>query len=269
MSTRSYLVPHDFSPVGNAATQQALFIAKQTRSHVQLLHITKSDRDIPAAQKKLDEYIKSLNLGPSDPQVTGHIKKGSIFEDIHRMAEELNSNLIVMGTHGAKGMQKVFGSHAMKVITSSGLPFLVVQEGPAIKKIEKIIVPIDLSKESLQIINYAADLAVIFDSEIHVVGEDQADARLSHQIANRVILVKKQFAERKVNSKVELLKGSGSFSGKVIQYCKEVNGDMVAIAYHNERIIAALDKFAQSLLTNELGKPVLIVNSVEVSFGYF
>ena len=269
MSIRSYLVPHDFSSVGDAATKQALFIAKQTHSKLQILHITKSEKDIPQAQKKIDEIIKGLELQSDDPQVEGHVRKGSIFEDINGMANELGSNLIIMGTHGAKGMQKVFGSYAMKVITNSSIPFLVVQDGPPIKKIEKIVAPIDLSKESLQIINYAADLAGAFDAEIHVVGEDRADPRLSHQIANRVILVKKQFAERKVRSKVELLKGSGNFQSKVQNYSSDNKADMIAIAYHNDRIIPQLDRFAQSLLTNELGIPVLIVNSIEVSFGYF
>ena len=267
-NTNTYLVPHDFSEVGDAATQQALFIARQTFSNVMLLHITKNESAIAPAEIKLKEIISKLNLTPKDPKVTGIARKGSIFEDINKMAQELDAHLIVMGTHGAKGMQKVFGSYAMKVVTSSSVPFLIVQNRPAIKKINRIVAPINLSKESLQIINYAADLASVFNSEIHVVGEDHSDPRLSKQIANRVILVKKQFADRSMQSKVELLKGAGSFQKKVTDYCQKNNADMIAIAHYNESVIQ-FNNFAQSMLTNELGIPVLIVSAKEVSFGYF
>ena len=36
-----------------------------------------------------------------------------------------------MGTHGMKGMQKLTGSWALKVIVKSKVPFIVVQDPPA------------------------------------------------------------------------------------------------------------------------------------------
>ena len=56
-----------------------------------------------------------------------------------KLAEQINASAIIMGTHGAKGMQKVFGSFAMKVIISTGVPFMVVQENAIIKDFKNLV----------------------------------------------------------------------------------------------------------------------------------
>jgi molecular chaperone DnaK (HSP70) len=44
-----------------------------------------------------------------------------------------------MGTHGMKGMQKLFGSNAMKVITSTAIPFVVIQQETEAKQLIKVV----------------------------------------------------------------------------------------------------------------------------------
>src|SRR5690554_7875935 len=91
-----------------------------------------------------------------------------------------------MGTHGAVGMQKLFGSYAMKVVVNSSVPFLVVQDGVDHGTLNNIVVPITTSKESLQIINIAGEIAKTFDSSIHVIAEKQSDQRLAQQLKIRI-----------------------------------------------------------------------------------
>ena len=69
-----------------------------------------------------------------------------------------------MGTHGSRGMQKIFGSNAMKVIVSAECPFIVIQKNTKPRDIKSVVVPIDLTKESLQIVNYAGDIANIYNA---------------------------------------------------------------------------------------------------------
>lgn len=267
--SKLYIVPHDFTEVGDAATAQAIFIAKQNKANIQLLHIVSSDKEKASAQKKLDEIVEKnkSNVGLID--MTTKVVKGSIFKDIGGLAEKEHAGLIIMGTHGEKGMQKIFGSYAMKVVTSSSVPLLIVQKRKPLEKIEKIVVPIDLTKESLQIINHASDLAKIFNSEVHVVGEKQSDAILSKQIQNRIIIVENKFREKNISSDIQLLKDTGSFHAKVLKYSKKVNADLIALSYHSESLIPQFDRFAQNLITNEEKVPVLIVNSKEASSLYF
>jgi nucleotide-binding universal stress UspA family protein len=174
-----------------------------------------------------------------------------------------------MGTHGQQGFQKLFRSHAMKVITSCDIPFLIIQKTTEIKDIEKIVVPINLTKESLQIVNLAADVAKIYDATVHVVGAKQNDELLNQQMKNRILIVKKQYEERNVPCMVEFLKDSGSYSNRVMDYSKKNNIDMIAIAYYSESLIPQFDTFAQSLITNLEQLPCLVLNSKPASALYF
>ena len=269
MSSNLFIVPHDFTSVGDAALKYALFMAKPRKTEIELLHIVSNKSNGKAAYEKLTEIIKNLDLQVGDVEVKPVVKVGNIFDDIGKIAESKEARLIIMGTHGAKGMQKLFGSYAIKVVTSSSVPFLVVQDGVEHKQIKNIVVPIDLTKESLQIINVAADIARTFDSEIHVLGETQSDPRLAQQIKIRISLVKKEYQEKNVKSNVNLISGSKSYQHKVLNYAKEVGADMVAMAYHSSSLFPQFDKYTQSLISNDLNIPCLIVNSKLLSKLYY
>jgi nucleotide-binding universal stress UspA family protein len=59
---------------------------------------------------------------------------GTIFNTIGKYASDTDARMVIMGTHGIKGMQKLTGSWALKVIVKSKVPFLVVQDKPSEKR---------------------------------------------------------------------------------------------------------------------------------------
>jgi nucleotide-binding universal stress UspA family protein len=268
MSRNLYLVPHDFTAVGDAALTYAMHLGKRVRTEIQVVHIVADASKVAAAKQKLsavvDNFTKVENV-----ELTSVVHVGNIFEDIGKIATRESAQLIIMGTHGVSGMQKVFGSYAMKVVTSSNVPFLVIQKETKLTKIERIVIPIDLTKESLQIVNVAGDLAAIFDAELHVVSEKQNDEIFLQKMKNRILLVKNQYEERNLKSKVSFIEGSGSFQKKVLEYARKEHGDLLALAYHSESILPQFDKFAQTLITNDLNLPCLILNSKAASNLYF
>ena len=268
MSKNIYLVPHDFTTVGETAFNYALHMGKRVRSEILLLHLTASKADAIKASLKMDDIIEKADI-PEGVEVRKIVREGSIFEDIGKIAKKENAQLVIMGTHGSSGLQKLFGSNAMKVITSADTPFLIVQKNTPLKDIHNIIVPIDLSKESLQIINTAGDMAGIFGAAVHVVGEKQNDELLSQQMKNRVLIVKNQYEERSVPCFVELLPKGSAYTKKILQYTKEKSIDMIALAYHSESLLPQFDTFAQTLITNEQNLPCMVLNSKPASALYF
>lgn len=268
MSKNLYIVMHDFSEVGDVALRYALHLGKHVQTEIQVVHLVPSKEDIARAQLKMDALIHSVEC-PSDIKLSKLIKVGSIFEDINSISKECGAQLIFMGTHGAKGMQKFLGSNAMKVVTSADTPFLVVQKDTPFNEIKTILVPIDLSKESLQIVNIAGDMAAIYGADVHVVGEKHNDELLSQQMKNRILIVKNQYLERKIPCTVELLKDSGSYQKKIMKYAKEKNIDLISIAYHSESLLPQFDTFAQSLITNDQQLPCMVLNSKLASALYF
>jgi len=267
--TRNFLIPHDFTEVGDSALKQGLYLAAATQSTISLLHIVKSDRYKAEAEAKLKAIKAKVQNEYPNTEIKLYAVVGDIFEHIGNTAERLKSSLIIMGTHGAKGMQKVFGSFAMKVITSTSVPFMVVQNNVIIKKLEKIVFPLGIDPETLQIMGFASTLAKAFRAEVHLVAEKQSDAKYMHKTKVNFQVVAKQMAANDVKYEMKLLDGSGSYLSQIMDYTESINADMIAIAYYNQDVIQVFNKFAQNILTNDLNKPALIINSKSVSSQHF
>ncbi|MBI3238367.1 MAG: universal stress protein, partial [Flavobacteriia bacterium] len=165
MSHNLYIVPHDLTSVGDTALEYALFLGNHVRTEVMVLNLVDNKAKIAPTQQKLDAIVASKQI-PANVNVTVNVAMGDIFSDISKIANKERAQLIIMGTHGAKGFQKLTGSYAMKVITSCDVPFMIVQDGTKHVEIKNIVVPIDLTKESLQIVSPAGDLARIFDATV-------------------------------------------------------------------------------------------------------
>ena len=268
MSHNLYIVPHDLTAVGNAALDYALFMGNHVRTEVMLLSLVDNRAKVPGVEQKLRDIVAQRTV-PANVEVSYLVRQGDIFTDISKIANEKHAQLIIMGTHGLRGFQKLTGSHAMKVITSADVPFLIVQEGTKHVEIKNIVVPIDLTKESLQIVNAAGDLARMFDATVHVIGERHNDEGLSQQTKNRVLLIRNKYDEKGAKCEVHLLKNGGSYSKKIMQYVNEVGINLIAIAYHSESLLPQFDSFAQSLITNELKLPCMIIAAKQSGNLYF
>ena len=122
------LVPTDFTDVAHTAINHAARLAETIKGEVILLNVVKDKDDVAKAAKKMKEEEALAKSFYADCPVSSIVRIGNIFDDIGQAASEIGATLIIMGTHGASGWQKVVGSHALKVITNSSVPFIVVQK---------------------------------------------------------------------------------------------------------------------------------------------
>ncbi|WP_222983391.1 universal stress protein [Flagellimonas meishanensis] len=69
----------------------------------------------------------------------------TLTDEINRLADEKDIDLIVMGTKGATGAKQLFlGSNAIFVIRKARIPVLTIPENSRYKKLKKILFPTDL-----------------------------------------------------------------------------------------------------------------------------
>lgn len=268
MSKNLYIVLHDFTEIGDTALDYALHIAQNVHADIELLHVVSSSTKEEQANQKLQQIIDGKTL-PEGCTLIPTVKTGNFLEDIGKMVKKEHAQLVIMGTHGALGLQKIFGSHALKMIRTCEIPFLVVQKGTPLKKISKVVVPVDLTKESLQIVNIAGDMANIFGGEVHIVYEDQNDERLSMTMKTRTHIVKNNYEERGVKAEFVKLPSKGNYIKKIEQYAESQGAELLAFAYHSESILPQFETFGQSLITNSLNLPCMVVNSKLASALYF
>jgi nucleotide-binding universal stress UspA family protein len=268
MKTKTFIVPHDFTPVADIALEHAIATAKPLDAQIYVLHVVPKEADIKDAEKKLDTVISAHSA--SGAKLIPYVRLGSIFEEIGDFAAEHHAELIYMGTHGAHGWQHITGSHALKVVTSSSVPFIVVQE-KGIKETgyDDIVVPMDLNKETKQKLAIVANLAQYFKSRVHVITPDESDEFLQHQVQANIQFAKKFFSERNIEMTATLAPSSG-FDKEVVKHAVNIDADLIAIMnLHKGGILNALGtSYEQYIITNDAKIPALIVNPIDISGKY-
>ncbi len=164
------LVPTDFTQEAHTAIHHAVKLGNIIDSEIILLNVVKSKEDIAKATNLLKEeeaIAKSIN---ANANVKSIVRIGNIFDDIGDTAAEIGASLIFMGTHGASGWQKITGSYALKVITNSSVPFIVVQDKLVNDTgYDSIVVPLDLNIETKQKLEMVVNMAHYFDSKVHLI----------------------------------------------------------------------------------------------------
>jgi nucleotide-binding universal stress UspA family protein len=166
------LVPTDFSPASGRALALARELAASFDAEIHLLHVRVFVDDFVMDSKILDEIESIFALSESETRraleqagedgparVHGHITKGTApAEAIIDAVSEYECDLVIMGTHGRRGLKGLLlGSVAKEVVHRSPVPVLTVRaEAKGVAPPQKILVAYDSSEYSLQGIHEAA-----------------------------------------------------------------------------------------------------------------
>ncbi|WP_151965450.1 universal stress protein [Acinetobacter soli] len=147
MSYQHILVPVDDSELSEIATRHALFIAQAFGSRVTVMSVVAVDPFVgvdfykvaPAitnhfmdaeahAQKHLEQIQQQFLAHQIDTDVK-IIREEPTATGILKIADEVNADLIIMGSHGRSGLKKfVLGSVAQKVASESVVPVMIVKK---------------------------------------------------------------------------------------------------------------------------------------------
>lgn len=254
------LVPIDFTPVTEKALDYAQGLPGEPRS-LHLLHVVEEDSHRAEALERLKSLADAHNL-PGETDFL--VQVGSIFEQIGQTAEEIKAGLVVMGTHGAKGLQKLFGSHAIRVVTSAKTPFIVTQAEVEQKRpLQKIVVPLALEKEEKKVLSVVATLAAPLKAEVLIFCQDPKDEFLRNQLNRNASFARKFLAERGVSSRVQRSDSKESFDRATVSFAQAENADLIAVINkHQDGYLNLFGKnFDQNLITNAAHIPVLTLNT--------
>jgi nucleotide-binding universal stress UspA family protein len=266
------LVPTDFSAEAECAIIHACTIASKTGDEVKLLHVInkeslaelkKTKQDITSLLRKLESqsnyYTEKYGV-----KVSSILKEGSIFTVIGEVADDEKSQLIVMGTHGVRGVQHIVGAFALKVISGSSVPVVVVQRKlPSPEGYAKIVSPIDFSIETKQKTLQTMSVAKMFNSEVHLFTQAGTDEDLENKIKLNTQFVKRHLSEQDIQVTVASQQNKQSdFSKDFIAYAKEINADLIVVLTTVEKGIKdiVMGTEEQKVINNSEEIPVMVVN---------
>ena len=272
------LVPVDFTKEAEVAMDHAFGFAKLKSWSVMLLHVINAETKskLKKEAKDIEDINKDLALIAEKAKETHGIEvdfmtqEGSIFNEISSVCEEIKARIVFMGTHGKVGIQKFTGSYALKVITSSKVPFIVVQDKAFGEGYKNLVIPIDDSPYSSQKASWAMYIAKIFNSKLHFVVAYNSIIAIKARVNAMVSRIERFLVENNIQYEIIQAEKGGSFPKQIIDYSKSISADMITIMTEKQTTIPGFmfTKWQESILFNDEKMPVMCINPVEVNFVF-
>ena len=130
------LIPTDFSEVCGNAISHGIKLAATMDCKVCILHVINKETKAYLKKKTVGVDYIDFRLGRYKKYyekkygvtVDTLALEGTIFDVINQVAKDIKATLMILGTHGKKGLQHVFGSYALRVVIDSPVPVIVVQK---------------------------------------------------------------------------------------------------------------------------------------------
>lgn len=269
------LIPTDFSESADRASDLALEIAKKLDLGVTYLHLISTPvewKKIPLEKEKVYPETKEA-IGEAKDALFKLERKAEnsgvdtatslVFntgiEEIQRYINKENYQLVVMGTHGVRGINKMVGTNTQKVITRSPVPVLALKATDKASIPQKWVMTSDFEEESQAGIQKLMDLATSLGASVdalyvntpyNFVESPAIEEKMNHALS--------KFSEIPIRKKV--INAHNEEKG-IRNFLKTCECDLVAIVTHGRYGLMPL--FRRSIteeLINHLEIPILSMN---------
>ncbi len=182
------LLPTDLSPLADFAYALAHKIAGYMHAEIEVISIVpapaealfdnagnlKEDEgeDFSQWRKEKEELEHKIRDWAADKEdiKSIYMKIGRVDEDIVRYAHERNTDLIVMGTSGADGMEELLrGSHAQHIIRKASVPVLTLKCDRSDLILRDMLLVSDFKSDEKLDLGIIKDLQSVFGTRINLL----------------------------------------------------------------------------------------------------
>jgi nucleotide-binding universal stress UspA family protein len=292
------LLATDCSKEAARAQEVAVFLAKTCQAKLDILSVLEAppgmDPEYQVNQLYFDQLQKEAGkvvdrvvseAGDCGVKTKSRILRGIPVQQINETAQELKSDLVVMGTRGRTGLAHVLlGSTAEGVVRGALCPVLTVRsvaKGGPPARITRILVPVDFSDCSLEALEYTIQMTREFSASVtilHVI--EPASYGLDFTLSHAGDAQKTSDAlEKRLGEFTALLKGQGIPARHVLQSgapgtaildgARAAEADLIVMGTHGRRGFSHLvsGSVAEAVL-RQAPCPVLTVKSPKFGPGH-
>lgn len=264
------LIPTDFSEACDNAIDHGVEIAKIYEAEVCILHVINKDTKLymqknafteEDLKKRLDVLAKGISNNHKI-NVNVIIRQGSIFSEINKVALEISAGLMVLGTQGKTGFQKLIGGFAMRIILHSPVPVIVVQKRGLGNGYKNIVFPVNESIEFEQKVEWAGKLDFAFDSKIHIFKFKETNPEYLQSINKVTTQITSQLKEKGIDYVEVEAAHESNFSKQLLEYAVSNSADLIMIMTNNDEFEPSfiLGAPEEKLIYNPSQIPVLCIN---------
>ena len=247
---KKILVPVDFSETSINALEQALLVAQASKGEVNLLNVVKkgasfssffsSSQKAPLlseeeAREKLSSLVDQYSTEGKGVKMTYECRKGNIEDQIDKYCEEIEADLICMGTHGVTGFKEFWmGSNAYRIVSLASVPVLTLRKNVKANDLQKIVMPIDMSRNTRHKVPQTIQIAKLFRSTIHIVGlPSNNQGELFTKVKNYVGQVTKFIEDKGIECRSEMLPAENP-SKATLGYAEKIDANLISIMTEQE-----------------------------------
>ncbi len=183
---RHILAPVDFSELSAQALRYAARLAKCSGAHLTALyadpfepppyfterHLEEVKGQLETAKEQAEAYLRKFVAAEIQGlEIAGAVvREGLPADAIRRAATDLGADLIVMGTHGRSGLNRLMlGSITERVLRESSVPVLAARGDWEDREIRRILCPVNDSGPARAALAMATGLAVCLDATVRVL----------------------------------------------------------------------------------------------------
>ncbi|MCU0391260.1 MAG: universal stress protein [Thermoflexibacter sp.] len=278
------LVPIDFSDYSKNALDYAVVIAKTLKSSITVFHsfyfstppeygtlANYMAMAIEDEQKRFEEQMKELlkvyeNQEYDDKsgtlQINSIVKLGLPKEDITDIVREQKYDLIVMGTRGATGLDRLlFGSITASIVEDEDIKctLLAVPKDAKNRGIKHVLYGMDYEEDDVPVIDELLEFAGYFEAKVTCLHVNTDEDMIPSDKLEKEILQDTYWFTPYNKIKFELVKSESIKSG-VDGYIKDHHVDLVAVMPRKRSFLESLfHKSVSKSLATHSGVPVLVI----------
>ncbi len=244
----------DFTYVSEIALRHAMLLPVDFIGELHLIHTTESE-DINSVKQKLKDL--SGPIITDQVNIVYSVTIGEFFSTIPDFLNSLELDLIVVGTHGIKGVSNPkYGLNILRLIKSVDIPFLIVQDHSEISTsgYSRILLPLFHNSDLTYGIDFLSELTAATDAELLVLDniEESSTAQREKVLKDKLNKANKSFL---YDQEEHELSGDGLVRS-IVQYASIEDVKLIVLQREeHERFYT--EAVIQALILNRQGFAVL------------
>jgi nucleotide-binding universal stress UspA family protein len=255
----NFIVPIDFSIDSLKGLEWAILFSQKKKINIQMVYVLTNSSNFQSSvieleQKYAEAHFKKLvkeyasTLG-NQSKLTYIVKKGKVYRELVNQVNSFEDAVVSASTHGASGFEELFvGSNALKIMAATEQPVFTLRTNIP-DQIKRIVVPIKLHLDTRQKAPFVADVAELFDAELHVISistrNNKRDLARLESYSKQVI---NYFRNRKLQIVDKTLVGE-SLPSLTCNYAEAVDADLITIMSSEiDKWNVFLGSYAQQML---------------------
>lgn len=236
MAIKNILVPYDFSDCATDALRVAAKIAKLTGACIDIVHVYEQLTDFHPGNQKIREDIEDrLERVPSLPFLNGiELKKFMLRQlaitEMFKNERLAKMDLVVMGSHGARGFRGVVGSNTQKVVRIAPMPVLVIKHQIDDFTVKDMVYASNFTQTDITKFDAFLPVLEIFDPKVHLVKINTPKTFERSEDTYKAI---DRFLQRhELRKFTTTIYNDLSVEEGILSFAKGIDADMIAMATH-------------------------------------